>query len=83
MAQCRNDVVVLKLKAGQRTGNRTLAYVGDEWGLLHVEFDISSAIRLQQGIAYFLRIILSVRVLLPLVMSQMTPHQREQVAERH
>jgi len=77
VAQCRNDSVMLQLEAGERTGDRSLTHCSDELRLVHVGFDISSAIRLQESTRHFVRILLSRGMLPPLVMSQMTPYQCE------
>src|SRR5438094_5226553 len=77
VAQGRHDGVMLQLEASERTGDWTLTYGRNEWRFLDVEFGIASAIRLQEGSRQFMRVLLSRRMLSPLVVSEMTPCQYE------
>jgi hypothetical protein len=69
VAQGRHDGVMLQLEASEWTGHRALTYGRNEWRFLDVEFDVASAIRLQEGSRQFVRVLLSRRMLPPLVVS--------------
>ena len=77
VTQGRHDGVMLQLEASERTGDWALTCGRNEWRFVAVEFDIASAIRLQEGSRQFVRVFLSRRILPPLIVSQTTPYQCE------